>query len=305
MNTTTFFSKFISFSEKWEKYKKLIAPIPLGWIIMSDYCLDDKDKNDSISFTICPMVPNYNLSLWLRKKLPRDIKKITKVTDEEIKFIRDPSPPLFTISILIREKEKINTIENLKIDIKNLKESPFLNLKQQKKINKFDNYLKQNNINHKVLRNMEIIISIFTRIVEFLTIKHCTEEIHWFPDRDAVMDISDRIILDLINMQCSNLLQGRRMRPKIRIGLENKEKNIFVFEPLVRYPDIITGTVSSIDFNQQSTKKEKHFDLFVNAILENPRIVIMELSPSEFKVLPLRKTIRTNEIIRAPEFQKR
>jgi len=303
MNTTTFFSKFISFSEKWEKYKKRIAPIPLGWIIMSDYCLDDKDKNDCITFTISPMIPSYNLAILLRKKLPRDIKNITKVTDEEIKFIRDPYPPFFTISILIRGKEKIATIENLKIDIKNLKESPHINPKQLKKINKFNNYLYQKNKNNKVLINMSIIMFMFTRIVEFLTIKHYTEEIHWFPDRDAIMDVSDRIILELVNIEYHNLLHGRRLPPKLRVGIENKENNIFIFDSLVRYPDIITGAISSIDLNKHSTEKEKHFDLLVNAILENPRIVIMELSPSEFKVLNLRKTIRSDEIIRLSNLQ--
>jgi hypothetical protein len=92
MNTKTFFSKFISFSEKWTKYKKRIAPLPLGWIVMSDYCLDDKNKNDCITFTICPMMPNDELSLVLGKKLPKDIKDMAKVSDDVIKFIRDAYP---------------------------------------------------------------------------------------------------------------------------------------------------------------------------------------------------------------------
>jgi hypothetical protein len=281
MNTKTFFSKFISFSEKWTKYKKWIAPLPLGWIVMSDYCLDDKNKNDCITFTICPMMPNDELSLVLEKKLPKDIKDMAKVSDDVIKFLRD-AYPFFTISILIREKKKIGNIDDFKIDIKNFKESPYLNSKQQKQFNKFDNYLKKKNINHKVLENMRLIIFMFTRIVEFLAVKHYTEEIHWFPDRDAVMDVSDRIILDLINTQCTNLLYGRRIPPKLIVGLEDKEKGIFVFDPLVRYPDIITGVVSSIDFEHGGTEKEKHFDLLVNAILENPRITCTSVA-----VLPM------------------
>jgi hypothetical protein len=52
---------------------------------------------------------------------------------------------------------------------------------------------------------MQLIVFMFTRIVEFLTVKHYTEEVHWFPDIGiAVMDVSDRIILDLINTQCTN-----------------------------------------------------------------------------------------------------
>lgn len=272
---------------------------------MSDYCLDDKGKNDCITFTICPMVPNYDLSLILKKKLPRDIKDITKPTDEEIKFIRDPYPPFFTISILIKEKEKCASIDYLKEDVKNLKESPHLNEREQKKLNKFNNYLKQKNINHKVLKNMAIIAGMFTRIVEFLTIKHHTEEIHWFPDRDAIMDISDGIILDLVNIQCqgTELIRGRKIPPKLRIGGEDKKNNVFRFDPLVRYPDIITGVVSSIDFDTYTAQEEKHVDLFVNAILGNPRIVIMEMSPNEFKTFPLHKRIKTKNIIRASEMK--
>lgn len=304
MNTKTFLSKFISFSKQWEKYKKRITPLPLGWIVMSDYCLDDKNKNDCITFTICPMVQNYHLVPWLEKKLSRDIKDITKVTDAEIEFIRNPNPPFFTISMLIKEKEKIANIDNLKIDMKNFKESLYLNSKQQKQFNEFDNYLKKKKINSRVLENMQLIVFMFTRIVEFLTIKHNTEEIHWFSDRDAVMDISDRIILDLINIQCTNLLHGRRSVPKFSVGVEDKENGIHRFDALIRYPDIITGVISSMDFDRGFPEKEKHFDLFVNAILENPRIIIMEMLPEEIKILNLRKTIKSNEIIRFSEWTK-
>jgi hypothetical protein len=88
------------------------------------------------------------------------------------------------------------------------------------------------------------------------------------------------------------------------VGLEDKEKGIFVFDPLVRYPDIITGVVSSIDFEHGVTEKEKHFDLLVNAILENPGIIIMKILPEEIKILTLRKTIKSNDIVRLSELQK-
>jgi len=302
MNNKTFFSQSRNLFQRWKRYKERINPVPPGWLISSDYCLDDKNKNDCITFTISPVPELGKFFAFLNKKLPKDIKNMSKVPDEVIKFIRD-NKIFFTISVIIKNKEKMVDIDDLRIDVENLKTSPHLRPQELKELNEFSNYLKKKKINQNVLRNMKLVIFLFTRLVEFLTIKHYTEAIYWAPDRDAVMDIADGIILHLIKTECTNLLHGRRKIPELHIGIEDKKKNLFRFEALIRYPDIIAGVISSVDFDTYAAQKEKHFDLFVNAIGGNPRIVIMEWSPNEFKTFPLHKRIKTNRIIRASEMK--
>ncbi len=303
MNNKTFLSQSRNFFQRWKIYKKRLNPVPPGWFVSSDYCLDDKNKHDCITFTISPVPELREFSAFLNKKLPRDIKKMSKVRDEVIKFIRD-NKIFFTISIIIKDKEKIVNIDEFKADIENMKTSLHLRPEEMKALNKFSAYLKKTNINHNVLRNMRLVILLFARLVEFLTIKHYTGAIYWSPDRDAIMDISDGIISKLVNIECTNLLHGRRKVPELHIGIEDKKEGVFRFDSFIRYPDIITGVVSSVDFDTFTAQKEKHFDMFFNAVLGNPRIVIIELSPDEIKTYPLHKRINPKEIIRASEMKK-
>ncbi|MBR2392441.1 MAG: hypothetical protein IKA93_02580, partial [Elusimicrobiaceae bacterium] len=56
MNTRTFLSNFPTFVKRWKTYRKKLGGTPLGWTVMSDYCLDDPNKNDCITFTISPIL---------------------------------------------------------------------------------------------------------------------------------------------------------------------------------------------------------------------------------------------------------
>lgn len=56
MNTRTFLSNFPTFVKRWKTYRKKLGGTPLGWTVMSDYCLDDPNKNDYITFTISPIL---------------------------------------------------------------------------------------------------------------------------------------------------------------------------------------------------------------------------------------------------------
>ena len=52
-----------------------------------------------------------------------------------------------------------------------------------------------------------------------------------------------------------NAIAGRVKTPIIHMGMENPVTKEFVFDPLVRYPDIITGVFSSISIYEQRTPK--------------------------------------------------
>ena len=129
------------------------------------------------------------------------------------------------------------------------------------------------------MKNMFLISFLFGRIVEFLTIKHFAEGINWVPDRDSVMNIGNGIIKDIANINIHNALSGRADCPDIHIGAENPDSKEFVFDPFIRYPDIITGVFSSLPFFVSRKLKEKHIQLLNDSILDNKRVVCFILSP--------------------------
>ena len=57
----------------------------------------------------------------------------------------------------------------------------------------------------------------------------------------------------------------------------------FPFDPLIRIPDIICGALSSVKYIDGNFKydKEKHRELFVNVISDNPRLVVLRASFDE------------------------
>ena len=88
MNTKVSWPQFTDFIKKWKKYKKQF-PTTTQWLIMSDYCFDDKNKpNDCLTFTICPMTDIYKISDELIKNIPKDIKDITYASGELISYIK-------------------------------------------------------------------------------------------------------------------------------------------------------------------------------------------------------------------------
>lgn len=288
MNTKTFFSKFPTFARLWAKYQKKIAPLPLGWTVMSDYCLDNRQKHDCITFTISPVLGQIEpVAKFFNEKLPRDIKQIRHFSQDECTFLRQA--PFFSLVFLIKEKKSLVNMDLLKEDIQNLQTNSVIPAKFALRFKKFEQTFKSKNLPRKTLENLSLVSFLFGKIVEFLCVKHYTEEIHWFPDRDNIMQIGDGIIKELSNIQCTNSIAGRVKPPKIRIGIENPTTHQFVFNPYTRYPDIIAGIFSSIDFDNQCADKEKHVQGLKEFVLDNPRIVIFRLEPDKISCINLRK----------------
>lgn len=288
MNTKTFLSKFPTFSKKWGIYQKGIAPLPLGWTVMSDYCLDNPLKQDCITFTISPMLGQLQqVAHFLSKKLPRDIKQVRHFSDEELSFLSNKV--FFSLVFVIKDKKHLVNMDFLKEDIQKLQSNSFIPEVFRQRLKNFEQSLKSKNLPKKVLQNLSLVSFIFGKIVEFLTIKHYTEEIHWFPDRDNIMTVGNGIIKELSNVQCTNSIAGRRKYPKISIGIENPNTNEFVFDPFTRYPDIITGVFSSIDFEAQRVDKVKHLQVLEDVIINNPRIVLFSMDPDKISCVNLRR----------------
>ena len=280
MNTKTVLSQYPAFMGRWKKYKKFFPDVK-NWFISSDYCFDKNKYNQVITFTICPSVNIKSLEAHLQKDLPKDIKHLTHISDEMISFLKT-NYLFFSISFIIKGKSDL-LIDNLKDSIPKWIEQLEINnkIEYHKQIQKYkllQQYLTQKSYNKKLVCNLCLTSISLAFIIEFLIIKYDAKKILWISDRDDMLNLCGGVMVDIVQSSYNGLL-NKRKKENIFFGVakENSKNHKFEFDGLIRYPDIISGVISSIDFERNICDKEKHFDLFVNVVADNERIQAFQI----------------------------
>ena len=310
MNTRTELSHHKNIMKQWDKYKRMLSRklgrIPSEWLILSDYCLDDPQKNPCITFTISPMQDLYTLGRILQENLPRDFKDIGTVPEKTLIFLRDYKY-FFTLALIFSDINKAEIVKGLQDMVVYVCDNyPKMSPAMMSRVKKFREYLKRRNKNYNVLKNLSLIAIVFSQIVEFLCIKHSAKQIQWISDRDDVLNIEGSIIFDIINIITTQLIYGRRRSISLGVGLEDKKAKEFSFDMFIRYPDLVTGAVSSINYEKHQVTKPKHLELLINSIFKNPNILMLRLQNERLNFIryKLNQKFSSSEIIRVEDEQK-
>lgn len=310
MNTRTELSHHKNIMKQWDKYKRMLSRklgrIPSEWLILSDYCLDDPQKNPCITFTISPMQDLYALGRILQENLPRDFKDIGTVPEKTLIFLRDYKY-FFTLALIFSDINKAEIVKGLQDMVVYVCDNyPKMSPAMMSRVKKFREYLKRRNKNYNVLKNLSLIAIVFSQIVEFLCIKHSAKQIQWISDRDDVLNIEGGIIFDIINIITTQLIYGRRRSISLGVGLEDKKAKEFSFDMFIRYPDLVTGAVSSINYEKHQVTKPKHLELLINSIFKNPNILMLRLQNERLNFIryKLNQKFSSSEIIRVEDEQK-
>jgi len=229
------------------------------------------------------------------------------VPEKTLIFLRDYEY-FFTISIILSDIKKTEIIEDLQNTVQYICDN-YVNMPESKirRIKMFREYLKRKNKNHNVLRNLSLVANIISQIIEFLSIKHSAKQIGWISDRDAILDIGDGVIFDLIDIFAINLIRNRcKKMPSVGIGIEDKKAKEFDFDMFIRYPDIVTGAVASLDYTNHRVTKPKHMELLINSIFKNPYILILQLKNERLNLVKytLNQKFSSAAIIRVEEDKK-
>lgn len=282
MNRKTILSShFPDFIEKWKKFQRRFKHVD-SWYIVSDYCLDDKNKpNDVMTFTIYPFTHPYILKNGIKQHLSKDIKDFKNLSDKAINYIKD-APYFFSLAFIIEGKNDIFKLENNKqlLDrtIKGMESWP-KNKREEfiHKIKRFRNYLNRKEVDWKTLSDISITVHIMSSIMEFLLMKTHAKHILWVSDRDKITDFQDGIISELVRIGYANLLNKRISDHEVFGFWGGKDYDKEVFDELVRVPDYICGAVASMNFDNVDEVPDKHYDLFDKSIVDNKRIYIMRI----------------------------
>lgn len=287
MNKKTILSShFPDFIKKWNKFYSKFRQVN-SWYIVSDYCLDDKNKpNDVMTFTIYPFTHPYLLRNGIKQYLSKDIKDFKNLSDKAVNYIKE-APYFFSLAFIIESKNNIFSLNGSKqvLDKTIEKMESWPRPKKEEfihKINKLRNYLNRKEIDLKTLSNISITTHIMSFIIEFLLIKAKAKHIIWISDRDKITDFQDGIVSELVRLGYTSLLNKRVSDNEVYGFWGGKEYNKEIFDELVRIPDYISGAVASMDFEDVYKVSEKHYNLFDKSIVDNERIYIMHLKHNQY-----------------------
>lgn len=282
MNRKTILSShFPEFVEKWKKFQQNFKHVD-SWYIVSDYCLDDKNKpNDVMTFTIYPFTHPYILKNGIKRYLSKDIKDFKNLSEKAVNYIKK-APYFFSLAFIIEGKNNIFKLEDNKqlLDqaIKNMeiwperKKEEFIH-----KIKKFREYLNRKEVDLKTLSDISITVHIMSSIIEFLLLKANAKHILWISDRDKITDFQDGVVSEFVRIYYAYLLNKRAPDHEVYGFWGGKDYNKEIFDELVRIPDYISGAIASMDFKNVDSIPEKHYELFDKSIVDNKRIYIMHL----------------------------
>lgn len=312
MNTKTVLSKYPQFIKDWKSYKKQF-PNVTEWYVASDYCLskDSSKPTKVMTFTICPAINLELLQTQVARFLKSDVKDRKNFSDTEIQFIRD-NGFFFSIAVVV-EKQGCELVDKLRLEldswIRQIKEKTNNEMFTQrlKRFQRLKQYLGQKSHNADLVTKITLIAFMVGIIIEFLIIKHDARKVLWISDRGKVMDFGEGVAIELANMSYHKLVNGRRGQNFLfGVAAEDPISKQFNFDPMIRYPDIISGVISSMDLDKNVSTGQKHFDMFVNGISGNRRIhVFRMLNGNLNEGCVFDKLQKTNKIVRAAEVLKK
>ena len=290
MNRTTQLTKSIlGFMEDWNAYKKGLKGLKnADWCILSDYCFDDKGKEDALTFTIFPYNYVRQVLHEIEANIPCDIKKMTHIPDKCINFLKN-SPYFFHIAIVVENLKNMvqeqDLLKQLETTLNDYEKAEDLDKSSQdikdryKCLRESYEYMKQKSHSKKLLAQIEFVSQFVSQLLEFLLIKENGRHPHWVSDRDHMATHCNGLLFFLVNYKLAMLLKGRVTDFWLHLPAEIMENNKdYAYDPVIRVPDIITGIMSSMKYTKLGIQmdKPKHFQLFPEIISDNPRVVTLE-----------------------------
>lgn len=287
----------------------------MPWTIVSDYCIgDDGKKNDVFSFVV---IANHdkteNISEYISRVSPRDIKKIRHVPLGLMHYLTCPQPVTFSVSFvidrdsaLLRDYLRVEHMSSFIPDACEFVESLRKNSPASASVDPayFDDVLKRLSIFEKDLARKQLNAKLSRQIhlaagfaaTMFYLVTHATEAgyLRWISDRDKLIEHNDTVVYDLaylyfILMSSSqdslepnahgNLILDL---PRTYCELPNRTGE-HRFDALIRLPDYLAGTLADIG-TDMSYSRAKFGEMLHGVFVNSPNNWVVQLSSNGEKV---------------------
>ncbi len=276
-------------------------PPEASWYILSDYCLDDKNRvYDTWTFSVLLNHDNAtNIKSYIQQHAPKDLKNARNISGDFLAYLN--SPVIFHFSFLLSKSEKflakafstqkiqdlLQELGELTIQMgENVPETARYWQSVRSRIELFRQDSFRRGFNQKLGRQL-LLTSLFESIISFqLWLFNAEPHIAWVSDRDAIIDRYGGVVYDLafiyILLQQSEVLvkpsnESYKLVDGSKFHYVTPEKaGAVFFDELIRIPDYIAGTLATQPFKSQQSK-EKHKDIVLNSIANSSHHAVIEL----------------------------
>jgi hypothetical protein len=289
-----------------------------NFLLISDYCVEDENKsNDVIAFTLAPDHAALPQSMRdLNQLIPKDIKKITEVTDDMSKALNDPR--FFHIAFMLDDtsgflhSDHVDrrgvVLQNMRLIIEMIQQwsdnQPEGRQKFQEQIARFKHATKElerRTANVKLFCRMSITCILAAVLAFYLSKETICHSILWLPDRDKIHDAFAKIYFDLFEINhwglCLQEISEERI-PRVGFATDEANKRTLWFDPLIRLPDFIAGTVASWNMERNLTSREKHAKILEKVVADNLHCNLIKIEMRRdgwsFGIRPVERGQNTN-----------
>ncbi|WPP68946.1 hypothetical protein SOI81_11205 [Acinetobacter pittii] len=263
------------------------------WFIASDYALGNPEKkSEFITFTLIPQnFPINSLMSGINKLQYSDIKKTKFINPAFLKFIN--SGLFFHISIQL-PKEKDNLIPNIRHHFQILLKS--LGMSSNSEIIKSQVKFFQEKLFRANKNELLLIIEIISCVISSINLQLFKsipdlQDICWFSDRDNILTTLGQkskeklspMIFHIVDIRSKYLFQAVKLpfskNYKVQLSFGKPEfHGKMWYDPLIRIPDYIAGTLADNDQKNMTVTKEKFSAVIREAISDSKYHFIFKLS---------------------------
>lgn len=278
----------------WFKY----VPAAANWTLVSDYCLDDKNKkSDAFSFVIVlKHDTDANIASYISAAAPRDLKSTRSISEGLLDYLS--CPVTFSQSFIVernssylRDAITIELMASIALQLKEVvvewRDAEHPNKKYYNDTcNKLDSLIKE--IKSKkpstaLLRKI-FLVAIFATVVMSMINDHKQAlSIRWISDRDAMFDRHDGVAFDLSWIFFQIM---RRTRSEVSV-IDLRRPQIMFATPMmdgvnehnefIRLPDYLAGTLADQRLPQIMFTHKKFPKIFNRIFVDSKNNSVIEL----------------------------
>lgn len=266
MDKKTHLSSYPEFASNFLRYvqnlKRLNIPLD-KWLIVSDYCIGNPCKINTIAFTILPtaLIKDF---CDMGHLLKVDIKEKKSISSQDIQILKN----IYIFNIAITFPKDLDNI-----NFEEIKEYSFTQ-RHHSSYNKLYNYLCQKQYNKNLIRNIWLTAFYISEVFEYLTIKYSVKYIDWLSDRDDMINNHLDSLIYCLTVQFTRDLIHKRRHLNLRFLKYDTPDYSQLIDTFIRFPDYIAGLISSINFDNWTVFSKKHFNL-CDILIKNENIFIL------------------------------
>lgn len=247
---------------------------PKKWVLLTDYCLDDKNKANVITFVLLffrTEEEHMAMEQRILKLQKSDIKHTRYISNRLMRYLR--KLPVFSYSFILEDRMSLfgdtaaeqqkTVVENL-IAIRDCYQAWLATAPNQSVLNYYQTNIKNLDAQmtvvsqgKKIGQHVDILLTATLGALYTAAIVKDVPDLQivgWFPDRDKITQSCNEIAIPIFHCLLYNFLGGKDVQLPVA---DPKITGKPFYDAMNRVPDDICAAVADYDFSHPTISKEK------------------------------------------------